>query len=127
MNNKFKALSAAVLFFVVLPSECLAGKQFNQSPFLPAREQAMVNRVQASITAKARDTGEYGVFDRNCGQADIAAAPTEVDMFGPPKNAISTENGGLNVGRLDGFNRPKEQIIVADAIINVGGHCRVRR
>ena len=33
----------------------------------------------------------------------------------------------LNVGANDETTRPDEQVIIADKIINVGGHCRMIR
>lgn len=126
MKNFGKLFSATLGMCLIMQGDCLAQKrQFNQSPFLPAREQAMVNRVQAGISAKANQTGDRGLFNQDCGGADKAAA-----AGGPkaaPASSIAARDGALNVGSFAERNRPREQIIVADAIINLGGHCRVRR
>jgi hypothetical protein len=124
MKNKLTALSVAFGVWMVLQDDCMAAsRQYNQSVFLGAREQAMVNRVQAGITAQASKTGQRGLFNQDC---------NEIGLNGPektakPKGLASARGGELNVGSFQQANRPREQIIVADSIINLGGHCRASR
>ncbi|MEZ5914212.1 MAG: hypothetical protein R3C42_01115 [Parvularculaceae bacterium] len=127
MFEKSKILGLVLGAAAILPADCWAAKQFNQSPFLPAREQAMVARVQAGIAAKAKETGEHGLFDRDCDQNAQQDGKVADRGFTRPQSPVSANGGNLLIGAQSGLTRPKEQIIVADTIINVGGYCRMRR
>ncbi len=119
---------ASLIFLAALPLAGLNGaahaqaRPYNQSPFLPSREQAMVNRVQAGVTAAASQTGKYGLFEHDCSEADVS------DQYnGEDKSAVEADDGTLKIGSLNSLRRPREQIIVARDIVNVGGQCRMRR
>ncbi|HEV7693953.1 MAG TPA: hypothetical protein VGO52_24175 [Hyphomonadaceae bacterium] len=81
----------------VFPAEA---KEFNKPKGIPADSQALVNRIQAEMSATNTD-GAYGSQESNCDE--------------------------LNVGSNTEGSRPDDQVIVADKIVNVGGHCRMVR
>ena len=98
------ALSASVLLAGALgsfiPSPPAFAKEYNKSKGVPSDSQALVNRIQAEMSA-GNGEGEFGSMESNCDELDVGA---------------NTEAG-----------RPDEQVIIADKIINVGGHCRMIR
>jgi hypothetical protein len=75
-------------------------KEYNKSKGVPSDSQALVNRIQAEMST-TNEGGEFGSMEGNCDE--------------------------LNVGANTEESRPDEQVIIADKIINVGGHCRMIR
>lgn len=73
-------------------------KVYNQPRGVPSEAQAAINRIMADVTATS-DGGKYGAFESDCGELAVGAG--------------GTANG--------------DQVIVADKIINVSGHCRIVR
>ena len=61
---------------------------------------SLVNRIQAEMST-TNGEGEFGSMESNCDELDVGA------------NTEAT--------------RPDEQVIIADKIVNVGGHCRMIR
>ena len=93
-------LLGSALFTVnaaLFPAEA---KEYNKSKGVPADSQAMVNRIQAEMSS-SNGEGEFGSMESNCDELDVGA---------------NTE-----------ASRPDEQVIIADKIVNVGGHCRMIR
>jgi hypothetical protein len=75
-------------------------KEYNKSKGVPSDSQALVNRIQAEMST-TNGEGEFGSMESNCDELDVGA------------NTEAT--------------RPDDQVIIADKIINVGGHCRMIR
>jgi hypothetical protein len=110
---------------VAIPAHAQQAKNPNQSPFLPSREQSMINRIQAGVTSESSETGKYGVFDHDCSEADVSDKYNQGQPA--PSSAVTATNGTLKIGANNNLPPPKEQIIVARDIVNVGGQCRMRR
>lgn len=105
---RIPAFTAALIATTSLAGALVTGpashaREYNQHPHLPAHSQATINRIQADMAFRASEAGGgfYGTFESDCNE--------------------------LNVGTATDANRPDQQIIVADQIINVGGHCRMIR
>ena len=93
-------LLGSMLFTIeaaVFPADA---KEYNKSKAVPADSQALVNRVRAQMSG-ANTEGAYGSQESDCGE--------------------------LNVGANDEAGKPDDQVIVADKIINIDGHCRMIR
>src|SRR5689334_3016670 len=75
-------------------------KEYNKARGIPSDSQALVNRIQAEMSGQNGE-GQYGSRESDCGELDVGA---------------STE-----------ANRPDNQVIVADKIINIDGQCRIVR
>lgn len=102
-SNIFTSLTASVLIASVLitlnatPAEA---KEYNKSKGVPSDSQALVNRIQAEMSS-VNGEGAYGSMESDCDE--------------------------LNVGANSEETRPDEQVIIADKIVNVAGHCRMVR
>jgi len=109
---------------VAIPAHAQQSRNPNQSPFLPSREQSMINRIQAGVTADSSSTGKYGLFDHDCSEADVS---DKYNQGQQSASGVMATNGTLKIGANNNLPPPKEQIIVARDIVNVGGQCRMRR
>ncbi len=92
-------LAAAAAILVAGP---VLAKEYNKPRHVPSSEQAMINRIQAELTVAGENQGAYGSFEDDCNELQV----------------------GTNSG---GGDQPDSQVIIADTIINVAGHCRIRR
>lgn len=118
-------VAASVALFAVLAA---AGgpahaKEYNKSPYLASEAQAKVNRFEVELFGLGSDS-EAGEAD---GQSTAFGQPCET-AFGADA-PIRSEGGKLTVGGegAKSFGPDRDQIIVVDEIINVGGDCRLRR
>jgi hypothetical protein len=97
VTSLFLGSALFTLNAALFPAEA---KEYNKPKGVPADSQALVNRIQAEMSA-SNGEGEFGSMEGNCDE--------------------------LNVGANTEASRPDEQVIIADKIVNIGGHCRMIR